>query len=128
MDEQLEPMGLRSWPGTESTMSKPTLILVAGLLLGACYSVSDSDINVSTRAQCRALPAVDSTNELEVVQACKAWIKTEPGNGDPYYYYGRTMLDAGATDRAMELFEEGYKKGSRLAENAFWFAREGSLH
>lgn len=109
-------------------MKKPLSIVITGLFLGACSSVSATDIGEETKSQCRAIPGVDKVNELEVVQACKTWIKAEPNNGDPYYYHGRTMLDAGAVDVALELFDEGFRKDSRLAENAYWFAQEGSLY
>lgn len=108
-------------------MTRSLCVVFAGLLLGACYSAAATNVDESVKVQCRALPEVDQTSELEVVQACKSWMQAEPGNGDPHYYYGRTMLEAGATDRAMELFEEGIRKGSRLAEDAHWFAGEGSL-
>lgn len=108
-------------------MTRSLWVVFAGLLLGACYSASTTDVEESVKALCRALPGMEQTREFEVVQACKAWMEAEPGNGDPYYYYGRTMLEAGATDRALELFEEGFRKGSRLAEDAHRFAHDGSL-
>lgn len=109
-------------------MIRPLSALIVGLLLGACYSASATGVGEAIKDRCRALPGIDDMNEIEIVEACKTWMEAEPTNGDPYYYYGRTMIDAGAIDRAMELFEEGFTMGSRLAENAFLFAREGSLY
>lgn len=109
-------------------MIKPSVVLALGVLVVACSSVSATNIGEAHKRQCKAIPELDNATEIEVVQACKAWMETEPGSGDPHYYYGRTMVEAGNFDRAKELFVAGTEKGSQLAEDALWFSREGSLY
>lgn len=108
-------------------MTKLIPIVGAGLLLGACFSVSAAHIDEAVKDRCRAIPGLDGYNSIEIVRACKEWMEAEPGSGDPYYYYGRVMLDALNVELAKELFRKGAEKGSRLSEDAHWFSSQGSL-
>ncbi len=108
-------------------MIKACFFALAGVLLGACYSASATDIAESTKTRCQALPGVDYYDWAEIIRACEQWTKRATSSGQASYYHGRTLFEMGDMTEAIEQFRAGAQAGDRLSTIALHFAQGGTM-